>query len=282
MRFAYVTSRIALDRDADLPILQRAAQDREFEMAAVHWDDPGVDWAAFDAVVVRSCWDYITRREEFLAWADTVPHLHNSAPILRWNTDKTYLRELETSGVPIIPTLWDLREGDDPGPATEWVVKPAVSSGSKGTARWDDLTQVYAHSEALQRDGHVSMTQPYVASVDDEGETAMLFYGGRFSHAVRKGPLLQLGEGIRDDRDGRGENRVRTPTDQQHEVARRAIDVATRLTGDTPLYARVDLVTGDHGDPMLIELELTEPYFFLEYAPEGASNLLRAIESLVS
>lgn len=249
-------------------------------MVAAHWDDPRVDWASFDAVVVRSCWDYITRRDEFLAWADTVPHLHNSARILRWNTDKTYLRELEAGGVPIIPTRWNLREGDDAGSSTEWVVKPAISSGSKGTARWDDVAQVYAHSEALQRDGHVSMTQPYVASVDDEGETAMLFYGGRFSHAVRKGPLLQLGEGIRDDRDGRGENRVRTPTDQQYGVARRAIDAATRLTGDIPLYARVDLVTDDHGAPMLIELELTEPYFFLEYSPEGVQNLLTAIDAI--
>lgn len=258
----------------------QTAEDRDHEMTAVRWDDPDADWDAYDLVVVRSCWDYIERREEFLAWAATVPRLQNSARVLRWNTDKTYLRELEAAGVRIIPTRWDVRSGDDLGEGPEWVVKPAVSSGSKGTARWDDPADVYRHSEALQADGRVSMTQPYVDSVDDEGETAMLFYGGELSHAVRKGPLLQLGEGVRDDRDGRGENRVRLPTERQRNAARTVLDVATGLLGEAPLYARVDLVTAPDGEPMLIELELTEPYFFLEHAPDGAAHLLRAIEGL--
>ena len=124
------------------------------------------------------------------------------------------------------------------------------------------------------------MTQPYVASVDDEGETAMLYYAGRFSHAVRKGPLLRLGEGVRDDRDGRGENRIRVPSEQQRRFAESVLDVATELVGARPLYARVDLVTADDGEPMLIELELAEPYFFLEHAPAGATYLLRAVEAL--
>lgn len=251
-------------------------------MAPVLWDDPDVDWGAFDAVVVRSCWDYISRRDEFLSWAESIPQLHNSARTIRWNTDKVYLRELEAAGVRIIPTLWNVREGDDLDASREWVVKPTVSSGSKGTARWDSVDDVYAHSRALQDDGRMSMTQPYVASVDDEGETAMLFYGGEFSHAVRKGPLLQLGEGVRDDRDGRGENRVRVPTERQQHVARKALGIATEITGDPLLYARVDLVTADDGEPVVIELELTEPYFFLEFAPEGAQNLLNAIESLIN
>lgn len=248
-------------------------------MVAAIWDDPTVDWDSFDAVVVRSCWDYITRRDEFLAWAESVPRLHNSARTIDWNTDKIYLRELETAGVRIIPTLWNVCDGDDLGDSGQWVVKPTISSGSKGTARWDSPADVYAHSEALRAEGRVSMTQPYVSSVDDEGETAMLFYGGEFSHAVRKGPLLQLGEGVRDDRDGRGENQVRVPTERQQQVARKALDVAVDLTGDPLLYARVDLVTADDGEPVVIELELTEPYFFLEHAAEGATNLLRAIEA---
>ena len=280
VKFAYTTSAYGgTDRDADIPILAQAAEDRDVEMEVVYWDDPDVDWATFDLVVVRSCWDYVDRREEFLDWASSVPNLHNSARAMRWNTDKVYLRELEDAGVRIIPTLWDVAAGDDLGDGPEWVVKPTISAGSKGTARWDSPADVYEHSQSLQQAGRTSMTQPYVSSVDDEGETAMLFFGGQFSHSVRKGPLLELGEGVRDDRDGRGENRVSIPTERQHQVARQAIDVASDITGDQFLYARVDLVTADDGEPIIIELELTEPYFFFEHVPEGADNLLRAIET---
>jgi len=104
----------------------------------------------------------------------------------------------------------------------------------------------------------------------------MVFFGGQFSHAIRKGPLLRRGEGVNDDRDGRGENRTRIPTERQHRAARRVLDAAEQILGDRLLYARVDLVTVVD-EPVLIELELTEPYLFLEFAPDGADRLLRAI-----
>ncbi len=280
VRFAYTSSvGGGSDLDADILFVQQVAEDHDITMEVVHWDDPKVDWSRFDLVVVRSCWDYVGRRDEFLAWADSVPNLQNTARTLRWNTDKVYLRELESAGVRIIPTLWNVTAGDRLVDSGEWVVKPTISAGSKGTARWDSPADVYHHSQSLQDAGRVSMTQPYIASVDDEGETAMMFFGGQFSHAVRKGPLLELGEGVRDDRDGRGENRARIPTERQHQVARQALDAATAIIGDRLLYARVDLVTADDGEPIVIELELTEPYFFFEHVPEGAANLVRAIES---
>src|SRR5215203_876140 len=120
----FVSSSWALDFDEDLPLLLEAAHQRGIDAEITVWDDPAVDWAAYDAVVVRSCWDYITRRDEFLAWAASVPRLHNSHEVLAWNTDKVYLRQIEAAGVPIIETRWNIAAGDDLGDHAEWVVKP--------------------------------------------------------------------------------------------------------------------------------------------------------------
>ncbi|GAA3528916.1 hypothetical protein GCM10022234_27780 [Aeromicrobium panaciterrae] len=268
------------DLDHDLPLLLDAAATRGIQAEIAIWDDPAVDWSSYDAVIVRSCWDYTNRRDEFLAWAASVPTLHNSHDVIRWNTDKVYLQQLQEAGVPIIETRWDISEGDDIGQHDEWVVKPTVSAGSRDTARWTSRDDVYAHSAALVAAGRTSMTQPYIASVDDEGETAMLFFGGTFSHAIRKGAILAKGEGVRQDRDGRGENPLtRNPTDAQHAVARQALAATDQILGRDAglLYARVDLVTAADGSPLVIELELTEPSLFLPWSDGGAERLMDAI-----
>jgi hypothetical protein len=279
----FVSTSWARELDADLPLLVAAAAQRGIDAEITLWDDTSVDWNAYDAVVVRSCWDYTTRRDEFLAWAASVPRLHNSHEVLAWNTDKVYLRQIEAAGVPIIETRWNVADGDDLGDHAEWVVKPTVSAGSLDTARWESPADVYAHSAALVGAGRTSMTQPYISSVDEEGETAMLFFGGEFSHAIRKGPILVRGEGIRQDRDGRGENEVRTPTRAQHEVATAALAAVDQILGHPAdlAYARVDLVTDTDGSPLVIELELTEPYLFLTLADGGAGRLVDAVAARI-
>jgi len=268
------------DVDLDLPLLVGAASARGLHAEVAVWDDDSVDWAAYDVVVVRSCWDYLDRRDVFLAWAAQVPNLLNPADVLAWNTDKIYLRELADAGVPVIETHWDVRTGDElprlGSAAEEWVVKPSISGGSKDTARWDDPDDVYAHSEALIAAGRTVMVQPYVPSVDVEGETAMIFFGGRFSHAIRKGPLLERGEGVRQDRDQREVITPRAPTAAQHEVAEQVLAAIPPALGraDALAYARVDLATDTEGAPLLIELELTEPSLFLDHAELGAEHLV--------
>jgi hypothetical protein len=278
MTIAFVTSSIHGAHDADLPLLVAAAEARGAGGEVVVWDDPAVDWTAYDVVVVRSCWDYLSRRDEFLAWAASVPTLHNDVDVLTWNTDKTYVRQLEQAGVPVIETRWDVAPGDDIGDHDEWVVKPTVSAGSKDTARWGTREEVWEHSRSLVAAGRSSMTQPYVSSVDDEGETALLHFSGTFSHAIRKGPLLERGEGVRQDRDSRESITARTPTSAQLEVSEKAIMAACQALGveRPPLYARVDLVTGADGSPLLIELELAEPSLFLPHADGAAERLVDA------
>lgn len=279
-RVALVGSERGLRVDPDLPLAAPALREAGVAVDCVRWDDPAVDWAGHDLVVVRSCWDYAWRREEFLAWAGAVPRLRNDAAVLRWNTDKTHLRDLERAGLPVVPTVWDPTDEAGLPDAGEWVVKPSVSAGSRDTARWTDPADVLAHAAGLRAAGRTAMVQPYLASVDDAGETAMLFLGGEFSHAVRKGPLLGRGEGVRQDRDSRGDLRPVVATPAQREVAQALLDAVPSLVpGAAPLlYARIDLVADAAGAPVVLELELTEPSLFLPQAPpEALTRFARAV-----
>ncbi|SDT06168.1 RimK family alpha-L-glutamate ligase [Jiangella sp. DSM 45060] len=245
------------------------------------WDDPAVDWAGFDLVVLRNPWDYARRREQFLAWAHSVPRLLNPAKVVEWNTDKVYLRELAAAGLPVVPTTWltpgDAAELPDAG---EYVVKPSVSAGSADTGRYDlaDAAQralARAQVEKLLARGSTVMLQPYLTAVDTAGETAMLHLGGVFSHAIRKGALLD-GPDLRDGKPLWSEQiEPREPTAAERDLARRTLDAIPG--SDTLLYARVDTIPGPDGAPVILEVELTEPSLFLATSPGAPQRLARAI-----
>lgn len=281
-RVALVGSDRGLAIDPDLPLASAAMREAGLIVDVLRWDDPAVDWAGYDLVVVRSCWDYAWRLQEFLGWASAVPRLSNPVEVLRWNTDKVYLRDLERAALPVVPTAWNPACAGDLPDAQEWVVKPSISAGSRDTARWDTTSSVLEHVAELTGAGRTAMVQPYLAGVDDLGETAMLFIGGRFSHAVRKGPLLAAGEGVRQDRDSRGDLRPTAPTTAQQEVAQAVFDAVPGLVGieGAPLYARIDLVQDAGGSPVVLELELTEPSLFLPQAPAAAATLAGAVAAL--
>lgn len=276
-RIAWASGAAFAAGDADLPLLAAAADRAGTTSEVVVWDDPAVDWEAFDLVVVRSCWDYVPRRAEFLAWAAAVPRLANPAPVLRWNTDKTYLRELEAAGVAIVPTAWSVDRAQDLPPAREWVVKPTISAGSADTARWADPERALQHGRSLLDAGRPTMTQPYVDAVDSEGETGILLFGGRYSHAFRKGALLTTGDDPRELPELKEDIRAREPSAEQVAFAERVVSVATKILGTDLLYARVDVVTDSGGTLRLMELELTEPSFFLEHTDVGADRVLEAV-----
>ncbi|WBB54060.1 hypothetical protein [Verrucosispora sp. WMMD573] len=253
----------------------------------VVWDDPAVDWARYDLAVLRSPWDYLFRRDDFVAWAARVPRLVNPADVVRWNTDKRYLDELSAAGVPTVPTGWVLPGEPWQPPATsgEYVIKPTVSAGSRGTGRYDladpehrDLA--VAHVRRLGATGRVAMVQPYLTAVDTVGETALLFLAGpaglTFSHAIRKGPILTGPEQGDEVLNGAEEITARIAQPAQLAVAAQAL-AAVPGGSERLLYARVDLIPGADGAPVLVELELTEPSLFLAHADHAPRRLADAI-----
>nr|WP_055503645.1 hypothetical protein [Nonomuraea pusilla] len=267
---AYATFADPDNNDNERDLALAAWREAGIEGRAERWDDPGVDWSGYDAVVVRSVWDYIDRREEFLAWArgvESVTRLLNPASILEANTDKTYLRDL---GVPTVPTHWSSR---DLPHWSEYVVKPAVSAGARDTVRTSDRQRARELAEALEAAGRTPMVQPYLDMVESEGETSLLYFNRRFSHAVRRNPMLAPGMSAAD----LPRASLRTPAPDQVELAEK---VLAGITGPL-LYARVDLVRLADGSPVVIELELTEPYLFLSYEPGAPASLAGALRELL-
>jgi len=282
-RVALVTSDLFPDLYADDHPLRDALIERGVAVDTPCWDDPGIDWAGYDLAVLRSTWNYSDRRDAFVDWARSVPRLANPADIVEWNTDKHYLRELAAAGLPITPTTF-VEPGapwSPPGPG-EWVIKPTISVAARDAGRYSlpaDLALARAHVERLSAAGRTTMIQPYLTAVDTAGETSVLCLSDEageltYSHAIRKGPLL-TGTG---ERTGEYSEQIeaRTPSEAELEVARRALALipggAKRL-----LYARVDLVPGPDGAPLLLELELTEPSLFLRYTDGAAPRLADAI-----
>jgi hypothetical protein len=295
---ARANPRVALVSCAELPDLEPddrlvieplAARGIRAESAV--WDDSRVDWAAYDLVVLRSPWDYVNRRDTFVEWARRVPRLANPAEVVAWNTEKTYLELLAADGVPVVPTDWVRPDQSWDRPAAgEYVVKPAISAGSRDTGRYDLADQAQsdlaaAHVARLQAAGRLVMVQPYLAAVDTDGETGLLFIGGRFSHAIRKGPMLEgpdvPGSGSRPPGLYRPERIVaRQPSPAQLDVAEKVL-AGIHGGADSLLYARVDLIPGPDGSPLLVELELTEPSLFLDRSAGAAERFADAIATRV-
>jgi hypothetical protein len=285
-RVALVTCADLPDLDPDDRLLRAALAERGVRAEAVLWDDPAVDWAGYRLAVIRSPWDYPSRRDEFVAWAATVPGLANPADIVDWNTDKRYLRDLAAAGVPTVPTRW-VAPGDAWTPPEDgtYVVKPAVGAGSRDAGRYDLADPEHrrlavAHVARLQAAGRVVMVQPYLGAVDTAGETALLFLAGpdglAFSHAIRKGAML-------DGPDRGAEGLYRPERITPRVPAARELAAAEQVLAAVPggrdrlLYARVDLLPGPDGAPMLLELEVTEPSLFLAHDPAAAGRLADAI-----
>jgi len=277
LRVALVTNKTSTDLNTDGPLLLAAFDDLGVDAEVVQWGSDTA-WASFDGVVVRNTWDYIFDRDGFLAWAESVATetaLANAVDVLRWNTDKRYLRELESGGIRVVPTAW-VEEGDA-APAVEWddfVVKPSVSCGARLSARYRRGDDIVGHVELIHGIGAAAMIQPYVGPIAGRHETGVYVFGGEVSHAIRKEPVLDTVRVPQDDLSG-GANQVVGPMDVPAVLAAHALDVLA--CAPEVLYARVDTVADANGDPMLMELEVTEPFLFLEHAPEGALRFARAV-----
>ncbi len=267
----------------DWPLVREALHALGVAARPAVWTDDGVDWSAFDLVLVNGAWDNSRRPHEFLCWADSLAAagvaVANSPATLRWNIDKRYLRDLEAAGVATVPTTWVEPAGASVDasalalPEGELVVKPSVSGGGHLTARYEphEHDQARAHVAALVGSGRTAMIQPYQAAVDAEGEAGLVFLGGVFSHAIHKDPMIRRGVGPTESLVDNQVTRAATATAGQLDVARRAVAAAEALHGPTT-YARVDIVERTDGEPALLELELLDPVLFFVHHPAGASR----------
>jgi glutathione synthase/RimK-type ligase-like ATP-grasp enzyme len=287
-RLAAAASAQYPDLHDDWPLLRAALDDAGVDAVTAVWNDPDVDWSAFDLVLANGAWDNIHHVDEFLAWADGVAGcgvpVCNSAATLRWNIDKRYLQDLERSGVPTVPTVWvepaagTLDQSSPTIPEGEVVVKPSVSGGGYRTARYQphEREAALTHVDELIAAGRTAMLQAYEARVDAEGETDLIYVGGSFSHAVHKDPMIRRGAV---PSDSLIENQVvtgTTATAAQLVVAGQALAAAEELLGPST-YARVDLVETQERGPALLELELLDPVLFFPHHPQGAVALARLL-----
>lgn len=245
------------------------------------WSDGAVDWVSFDALVMRTPWDYFERDAEFRAWLDarvaSGVRLCNAADVLAWNYDKRYLLDLDAAGVPVVPTAWIEPGGTaDVGAiarARGWdevVVKPSVSGGAYRTHRLRAAdAAAYAGEVAGILADRGLLVQPFLPEILTDGELSLLFFDGAFSHAVRK-------------RARPGEYRVQFSfggTTERAEPEPAWIEQAAACVRATPsptVYARVDgVIVG--GRFLLMELEVFEPLMFLAAHPEAPARFARAI-----
>jgi len=265
-----------VEGDGDDAGLIPALRSRGLHARWLSWDDP--ETLEADLVIPRATWDYAERLEEFLAWTRRVPNLVNAPAVVAWNTDKRYLADLEAAGVPVVPSAFFGPGESVRIPDGQVVVKPAIGAGSVGAQRFTDAEQARGHAQALQTDGHTALVQPYDPRIAD-GETALVFIGGRQSHAFNKGPLLPPpGELAALDASGTFAEETLRPAEPDFElwdVGHEALAAAAArldLDVDEFLYARVDVIGGPD-DPRLLELELVEPSLGWRQLDETARDL---------
>jgi len=248
--------------DGDDDGLVEALRQRGLHARWLSWDDPQALEA--DLVILRAAWDYIERLDAFLAWTQRVPNLLNPPQVVLWNTDKRYLADLAAAGVPTVPSQFFAPGEKVRIPAGEVVVKPAVGAGSVGAQRFNDAAEAREHAAALQAEGRTVLVQPYDRRIK-HGETALVFLGGRQSHAFTKGPILPPpGQAPVFDESGTYAEETLTPADPDFElweVGHAALAAAAAHLGinvEDLLYARVDVI-GDRRDAHVLEVELVEP-----------------------
>jgi hypothetical protein len=280
--------------DDDLPFLVDGFANAGVDARVVLWTDPSANWRDFDLVIIRSPWDYPARAAEFLTWLDrvasVVPVL-NTPAVIRWNIDKVYLRDIAAvSDVPLVPTIFcttieEVHAAVSGLGSARLVVKPSVSAGSQNTGLFDSgdaaATELAAHILDI---GKTVMVQPAIEGVQERGEHALLYFDGRFSHAISKGPLLAVGGGLL------GGAYAETIESIDAHPAERAIgdaliSAATRVlvrhglsdSDALPLYARIDIVHDPELGPLVLEAELFEPSLFIGWDPSAGARFVAAV-----
>lgn len=284
MKIAYLSSRVTLpgsatrrsdafEHDYMMDALKAPFAALGMSLNDLAWDDPDVDWSSFEAAIIGTTWDYWDRVDEFLSTLErigTLTKLFNSAALVRWNSRKTYLRELETRGARLIPTLWleaaqpDLAAAAfDELASDDLVFKRQIGAGAADQHR-------LKRGDPIPEMPHAMMVQPFLKMIQDEGEISFIFIAGAFSHALVK-------------RAAAGDYRIQSAYGgTEHAISPSADDLAAATSvistlDEAPLYGRVDMLRGPDGHLLLMELELIEPYLYPLEGPGLGPRLACAV-----
>ncbi|MBI5705505.1 MAG: hypothetical protein HZC36_00785 [Armatimonadetes bacterium] len=269
MRLAIVSCDPLPEPDVDEEMTVAALSRAGFEVQVVPWQSD-VNWSQFDMALLRSCWDYPWNETAFRHWLDAVEgqtRIWNPPSVVRWNLNKRYLHDLEAKGVPTV-TTWigrDLAEV----PWNRYVVKPTVSCGSYLTRVFsqDEREDAERFVDQLSRT-HEPMFQPFLGSVETEGECSVVWIDGAITHAIRKKPRFSGDE--------ESVSSAIKPTQEEAELALRAIQAAPGPL----LYARADLMRDNEDKLCVSELELIEPSLFFLQEPRALQRFVTGIERM--
>lgn len=285
MKIAYVVGNddpVDPDPDLDIPFAKKAAQQLNIDLVFTNWNDKSIAWESFDAAVIRSAWDYVPVRDNFLQFAknvETKTKLFNSYEVIKWNTDKKYLSILESKGVPIIPTKFanNIEEALPSikwafGKATAIAIKPTVGAGARLAGKATSEEEAIEYAKRIFEANRTAIIQPYISGVDDEGEKAIIVINGEISHVAKKVPALTKG--------GHGDAAGQLEITNEIRDIVKTISNAVSEWNDL-LFARVDVVR--MGEKLvLMELELTEPWLFMQFRPEAGVELFKALEQRIA
>ena len=299
---------VTLATSADFPNLDEddrglsdALRERGIEPHVAIWDDPAVNWDDAGVVVMRSVRDYATKDKyaAFLEWARSLSRVANHSDVVTWNSDKHYLGRLADLGVPMIPTTWleptaglSKHQVHTRFPARgDFVVKPAISSGGRGTGRYTS-THAGSRSQAINdamhhlRHGRSVMVQRYLQQVDRGGEISLVYFNGILSHAVDKAPMLHPRFRSTDEVHEEVVT-AREPSEQEWlwgERVRKAIHglIKEHAGRDIQLlFNRVDMVGDGQGGFYLMEVSLIDAGLYLGSTPDALDNFADAIAQRV-
>ncbi|MGE0046917.1 MAG: RimK family alpha-L-glutamate ligase [Hyphomonadaceae bacterium] len=289
LRIAYLTGRtfrgapvpdgvLPAYEGPDFGLVREAGRRIGLSFEPCYWDAPDLPARGFAAGLIRSCWDYTSQAERFIATLEAHERaglrLFNPAATVKWNARKRYLEEIAAKGAPVIDTVWadklDARavgRAFDDLETAELVAKPQVSAGSMGTIRLK--RNAWSEADLINGPQGPAMLQPFLPSIETEGELSLVYFNGALSHTIRKRPVP--GEWFANDIKAAFLNIEAPPgTDA---IARAAMQAAAQ----SMLYARVDLVLAPAGDWRVIEIEIIEPYLFLARAEGAAERFARAV-----
>jgi glutathione synthase/RimK-type ligase-like ATP-grasp enzyme len=264
--------------DEELLFFKALKADNLFEVDVQAWDDVKTDWSRFDAIIIRTAWDYTKNVLTFIEWSKSVAaqgvDVINSPDVIEWNANKTYLLDLAAAGIPLLPTVLVKKSPLDlaelPKSDTGWIVKPTIGASARGVKRFDkdDAEGVRKYAAQLITSGTNVLIQPFAEEIAN-GEVSFVFFGDQYSHACKKTPAkgdfrVQLKYG--------GHDRYFDANSDQIAQARAVLEA----TPFKLLYVRVDMLEINEKF-VLMELEAIEPYLYFGYnqAPQTFLAVLK-------